>query len=75
MTEQSYCVKEKKQTGFQGKPKIVQMKNDWYALVTKCPCRVIKYKFICQQTANGLLSMLGIKTPLSKIPLIGDVLF
>ena len=76
MTEQSYCVKEKKQTGFQGKSKIVQMKNGKYALVGKCPsCGIMKYKFISQQTANGLLSMLGIKTALSKIPLIGDVLF
>ena len=28
-----------------------------------------------QQQANGLLSGLGIKTPLSKIPLLGNVLF
>ena len=27
------------------------------------------------QEASGLLSKLGIKTPLSKIPLLGDVLF
>ena len=28
-----------------------------------------------KQEANGLLSSLGIKTPLSKIPLLGNVLF
>ena len=27
------------------------------------------------QEAKGILSSLGIKTPLSKIPLLGDVLF
>ena len=28
-----------------------------------------------KQDAKGILSSLGIKTPLSKIPLLGDVLF
>ena len=34
-----------------------------------------KFKFINKQEAKGLLSKLGIKTPLSKIPILGDVLF
>ena len=28
-----------------------------------------------KQEANGLLSSLGLKIPLSKIPLLGDILF
>ena len=32
-------------------------------------------RFIKNQEANGLLSKLGIRTPLSNIPLIGDILF
>ena len=36
---------------------------------------VKKSKFIKQQEATGLLSSLGIKTPLSRIPLVGPVLF
>ena len=32
-------------------------------------------KFIKQQEAQGLLSKLGITTPLSKIPILGDILF
>ena len=32
-----------------------------------------KSKFIKQQEASGLLSSLGIKTSLSKIPLVGPV--
>ena len=32
-------------------------------------------KFIKEQEAKGLLSNLGIRTPLSKIPLLGDILF
>ena len=34
-----------------------------------------KSRFIKEQEANGLLSELGIRTPLSKIPLMGDILF
>ena len=34
-----------------------------------------KSKFIKEQEAKGLLSNLGIKTPLSKIPLVDDMLF
>ena len=34
-----------------------------------------KSKFIKNQEAKGLLSSLGLKTPLSKIPLLVDVLF
>ena len=32
-------------------------------------------KFIEQQEASGLLNTLGMKTPLSKIPLVGPLLF
>ena len=32
-------------------------------------------KLIKEQQAKGLLSNLGIKTPLNKIPLLGDILF
>ena len=34
-----------------------------------------KSKFIKKQDAKGLLSTLGVKTPLSKIPLLWDILF
>ena len=36
-----------------------------------CGCR--KSKFIKEQEAKGFLSNLGIRTPLSKIPILGDV--
>ena len=38
-------------------------------------CYSKKSKFIKQQEASGLLSSLGINTPLSKIPLVGSLLF
>ena len=45
-------------------------------LLSKCAvCDSKKSKFIKEQEASGLLSSLGIKTPLSKIPLVGPLLF
>ena len=38
-------------------------------------CDSKKSKFIKKQEASGLLSSLGIKIHLSKIPLVGPVLF
>ena len=38
-------------------------------------CGSKKSRFIKHQQAKGLLSKLGIKTPLSKVPILGDVLF
>ena len=45
-------------------------------ILSKCAiCNSKKSKFINQQEAKGLLSKLGITTPLSKVPLLGDILF
>ena len=45
-------------------------------ILSKCAiCGSKKSKFIKNQGAKGLLSSLGIRTPLSKIPFLGDVLF
>ena len=42
---------------------------------TKCPvCGIKKSRFVKEQEPKGLLSNLGIKTPLSKIPML-NVLF
>ena len=38
-------------------------------------CVSKKSKFVKVQEASGLLSSLGIKTPLSKIPVVGPLLF
>ena len=37
-------------------------------------CEIEKSRFVKEQEAKGLLSKLGIRTPLSKIPLL-NVLF
>ena len=45
-------------------------------LLMKCVmCDGKKLKFIKEQKASGLLSSLGIKTPLNKILLSGPLLF
>ena len=45
-------------------------------ILSKCAiCGGRKSKFMKKQDGKGILSSLGVKTPLSKIPLLGDVLF
>ena len=45
-------------------------------LSSKCAvCGSKKSRFVKEQKARGLLSNLGIKTPLNKVPLLGDILF
>ena len=45
-------------------------------IISKCAiCDSRRFKFIKKQEAKGLLSNLGIKTPLSKILILGDILF
>ena len=43
---------------------------------SKCAiCNSKKSRFIKNQEAKGLLSNLGVKTLLSKVPILGDILF
>ena len=56
--------------------KVARTKNGRTMLLSKCAvCDSKKSKFIKQLEASGLLSSLGTKTPLSKIPLVGLLLF
>ena len=69
-----YCVKCKRDTGNLNS-KIFRTKNNKLIMQSKCPvCRIKKSRFVKEQEAKGLLSNLGIKTLLSKIPLL-NVLF
>ena len=55
--------------------KIFKTKNNRLIMQWKCSdCEIKKSRFVKEQEAKGLLSNLGIKTPLSKIPLL-NVLF
>ena len=70
----TYCLKYKKDTA-NIDPKMVNTKNNRLLIQSKCSvCATKKSRFVKKQDAKGLLSNLGIKTPLSKIPLF-DVLF
>ena len=71
----SYCLKSKKNT--EGiNPKVSATSNGKTMILSKCAiCGSQKSKFNKKQEAKGLLSNLGISTPLSKIPILGDVLF
>ena len=70
----TYCVKSKKDTENIDR-KIFKTKNNRLIMQSKCSvCKNKKSQFVKEQDAKGLLSNLGIKTPLSKIPLL-NVLF
>ena len=57
-------------------PKVSATSNGRTKILSKCAiCGSKKSKFIKNQEAKGLLSSLVIRTPLSKIPLLGDVFF
>ena len=57
-------------------PKVSSNSNNRVMILSKCAtCVRKKSKFIKHQEAEGLLSKLGIKTPLSKIPVLGDISF
>ena len=57
-------------------PKISSSSNGRAMVLSKCAiCGSKKSGFIKNQEAKGLLSNLGIKTPLSKVPIFGDILF
>ena len=45
-------------------------------VLSKCAiCGSKKSRSIKNQEAKGLLSILGIKTPLTKVPVLGHILF
>ena len=49
--------------------KIFKTKNNRLIMQSKCPvCGIEKSRFVKEQEARGLLSNLGTKTSLSKIP-------
>ena len=71
----SYCLKCKKDTE-NIDPKISSSSNGRVMILSKCAiCNNTKSRFIKNQEAKKLLSNLGIKTPLSKAPTLGDILF
>ena len=77
---ESYCLrckkKKKKKNTENIDSKVSGNSNGRVMILSKCAvCNSKKSRFIKYQEAKGLLSKLGIKTPLSKIPILGDILF
>ena len=71
----SYCLKCKKNPE-NIDPKVSSASNCRVMILLKCAiCGSKKSRFIKNQEPKGLLSKLGIKTPLSKMPILGDILF
>ena len=57
-------------------PRVSATSSGRTMILSKCAiCGSKKSKLIKNQEAKGLLSSLGIRTPLSKIPVLGDVSF
>ena len=70
----TYCVKCRKDTKNLNS-KIFKTKNNKVIMQSKRPvCGIKKSRFVKEQEAKCLLSNLGIKTLLSKIPLL-NILF
>ena len=71
----SYCLKCKINT--EGiNPKVLKTNNGRMMNLSTCAiCGSKKSKFIKEQLAKGLLSNLGLRTLLNKIPVLGDILF
>ena len=70
----TYCTVCKKDTENKN-PKVFKTKNGRIILKSTCSvCNNKKSRFISKNKGSGLLSNLGIRTPLSEIPLL-NVLF
>lgn len=73
--EKTYCVSCKKKTDVNS-PEVFKTKNNRIILKDTCPvCKKGKTTFISKKGGDGILSKLGIKTPLSNIPVLGPLLF
>ena len=64
----TYCIVCKKDTENKN-TKVFKTKNERLTLKSICSvCNKTKSRFISKNEGSGLLSSLGIRTPLSKIP-------
>ena len=71
----SYCLKCRKNTE-NINPRVSKTSNSRTMVLSKWAiCGSKKPRFIKNQEAKRLLSNLGVRTPLSKVPILGDILF
>ena len=70
----SYCLKCRKNTESLNQ-RVSKTNNAKAMILSKCAIRGSeKSRFIKNEEVRGILSNLGRKTPLNKIPLLGDIL-
>ena len=70
MKKEAYCLVCKKYTE-NTNPKIVRNRQNRLMIHSNCAiCSSKKSRFIKEQKILGILSNLGIKTPLSQVPLL-----
>ena len=70
----SYCLKCGKDTE-NINPEFSNTSNGRKTILSKCAiCGIKKPRFIKNQEAKGLLSNLDVRRPLSKAPILGDIL-
>ena len=71
----SFCLKCKKDTE-NINSRVSNTNNGRTMILSKCAiCGSKKSRFTKNQEAKGILSNLGIRTTLSKVPLLGNILF
>ena len=71
----SYCLKCKKDTE-NINPRVSNTSKGRIMILSKCTIwGSRKSRFIKNQEAKGLLSNLGVRTSLSKVPILGNILF
>ena len=71
----SYCLKCKENTE-NINLRVSNTSNSRETILSKCAiCGSKKSRLIKDQEAKGLLSNLGVRTPLSKVSILGDILF
>ena len=74
MENESYCLGCRKYTK-NNNPKVVRNRQNRLMMQSNCTiCNSKKSRFIKEQQVMGILRNLGIKTPLSKVPLL-NILF
>ena len=72
---ESYCVRRNKYTK-NINPRVSNTSNGKTMILSKCAtCGSKKSRFVKNQETKRILSNLGLRTSLSKVPKLGDILF
>ena len=71
----TYCLKCKRNTESKD-AKMIKTKNGKVILSSECVvCGNNNSRFKKEQKASGIFSSVGIRTPLNKIPVLGNIFF